>query len=657
MSRTILALCLAAILSLSLLGCSPPGSHSTGPDPTAPAASSPASWTVSDWTVDLGEELTPNRIQLPQLDPLEVSGDLRGVGSSTLFPLTQIMYDRFVETGYRGVIELNSGGTSQGFELFCQGGADFVNASRPIRIEELALCRENDLQPVGFAVGLDALAIVVNPANAFVEDLRLGELREIFSLERWADVNAQWPNELIYRYMPDPGSGTLEFFLDRVFEEEVPLTFPNTEFSTDDTVIVEGISTNPLAVGFVGHAYYQQNQDLLDLVTLDNTPLDLDAVITDRYPLTRPLFIYTDVALMQRKPQLYAFLNFYLSTVEREIEQVGYFPSKEVLERSKLRFLEKLNLEIPSTPARSAAINQRVGPGSFEALQTQREQIEATVRSLTQQIAQEPVQPDAMFNTLRDYVQSSPSVFGAHFCFNPQIRSFCPYIFRSAQTLSLRDLAVQLDYATAAPWYVDPVNLRRPLWTEPYFATSGAGRSLLLTTYAVPVYNSRQELIGVLSSDLFLDAVEESGLESRKFRVVTAATRAAEQIRGLGSLAPDHLHSTLRDYLNAYPYLFGATFAISPQIEKTAPYLYRTSAGLQQADLAQGSEYDYALQTWYTDALVEDRPVWSDSYFRPGWRSQGKELLMVSLSLPVYRPHTEQLLGVLITDLLLEAYE
>lgn len=651
MNKSILTLCLAVVLSLILGGCS-----ALDPRPSTPAPDTSSSWTVSDSTLDLEPEPGPSRIPLPQIDPLDYGGDLRGVGSSTLLPLTQILYESFVETGYRGVIELNSGGTSQGFELFCQGEADFVNASRPIQVAELALCRENELEPVGFAVGIDALAIVVNPANTFVDDLRLGELREIFSLERWANIRQEWPNEFIYRFMPNPDSGTFGFILDRVFEEDFPLTLPNTQFSSDNTVIVEEISTNPLAIGFVDHAYYQQNQDLLNLVAIDNTPLNLDSVINERYPLSRPLFVYTDVELVQRKPQLYAFLNFYLSTVEQEIEQVGYFPSKGLLEESKLLFLEKLNLETPSLQGRSVAVEQRTGPGSFEALQTQQDQIETVTAPLAQQISEEPVQPDAMFNTLRSYVDSSPTVFGAAFCFNPRIRSFCPYIFRSGQTLSLRDLAVQLDYANDAPWYVDSIDLNRPLWGEPYFTNIGTSPSLLMT-YGIPVYSPRRELIGVFSSDLFLDTIEESGLESRKFKVVTAATRAANRMRRLDTRDLESIRDSLRDYLNAYPYLFGAAFAISPQIQKTAPHIYRTSTGLQQEDIIEDRGYDYALQPWYTNALVANQPIWSDPYFRPGWSQDGKELLMVSLSLPVYKHDTEQLLGVLVTDLLIKAYE
>ncbi|MBL8093143.1 MAG: hypothetical protein JNL73_03165, partial [Anaerolineales bacterium] len=45
------------------------------------------------------------------------------------------------------------------------------------------------------------------------------------------------------------------------------------------------------------------------------------------YPLARPLFIYSDAAIMADKPQVAAFIGFYLQTVNAEIIDVGYFPA------------------------------------------------------------------------------------------------------------------------------------------------------------------------------------------------------------------------------------------------------------------------------------------------------------------------------------------
>ncbi len=373
----------------------------------------------------------------------------------------------------------------------------------------------------------------------------------------------------------------------------------------------------------------------------------------NRYPLVRPLFIYTDLDLVRRKPQLYAFLNFYLNQVDEEIEQAGYFPSEDLLEASKQTFVDGLSLEnLISTQSRSNRDQDRTGPQSFEDLQTQRRQIESAIQPFADQIEAESVQPDAMFDQLRAYVESNPAVFGATIGFNPRIRSFSPYVFRSRDRLLIKDIAIQLDYANEALWYTDPVAEAQPLWTDPYFDVGGAGRSILMTTYSVPVYGPDQELIGVLTSDLFLDSIEASQLESRKFKVVEAASHTLEQIRQLEDPEPEQIRESLKGYLNGYPYIFAASFTSSSQA--TTPYLFRTAEGIRHQDQAPDPD---SLDPWHQAAIVENRPVWSEPYFNVDWSTSGKELLMVSLSIPVYAFDSEDLMGVLTTDLVLEAYE
>jgi ABC-type phosphate transport system substrate-binding protein len=47
------------------------------------------------------------------------------------------------------------------------------------------------------------------------------------------------------------------------------------------------------------------------------------------YPLARPLFIYSTAEIMKEKPQVGAFVNFYLTYVNDEIVDVGYFPASD----------------------------------------------------------------------------------------------------------------------------------------------------------------------------------------------------------------------------------------------------------------------------------------------------------------------------------------
>lgn len=155
--------------------------------------------------------------------PDAVAGDITIVGSSTVYPLTRQAADQFQTAGFAGQIAIDNIGTKAGIARFCTSpDVDIANASRAISRTEIELCRSAKRNPLGFEVGFDALAVVVHKDNAFATDLTTEQLRQIFvSAERWSDVNPAWPNEQIVRYIPGSDSGTLDFFVERIYVREL----------------------------------------------------------------------------------------------------------------------------------------------------------------------------------------------------------------------------------------------------------------------------------------------------------------------------------------------------------------------------------------------------------------------------------------------------
>ncbi|MBP0020311.1 MAG: PstS family phosphate ABC transporter substrate-binding protein [Cyanobacteria bacterium SBLK] len=291
------------------------------------------------------EETNPQLTQLPEIDPLTVEGDMNIAGSSTVFPLSEAMYDRFVEDGYTGTIKLSSIGSGSGFRLFCQAGeTDISNASRPIKDTEIAACQDIDRQPIQFRVGIDALAVVVHPENEFLNDVTKEELRTIFTAERWSDINPDWPDENIIRFIPDVDSGTLDFFVEELEEEkETLITAPDTQANADDEILLRGVAQNPYAIGFFGYAYYQSNRDSLKSLAIEGIQPSQTAVENGTYLFSRPLFIYSDAKIMQEKPQVAAFINYFLTHVNEEIRTVGYFPANaRVANSERVKFLQAI---------------------------------------------------------------------------------------------------------------------------------------------------------------------------------------------------------------------------------------------------------------------------------------------------------------------------
>jgi phosphate transport system substrate-binding protein len=267
-------------------------------------------------------------------------------GSSTVYPLSERMAERFADEGYTGNITIDSIGTGGGFERFCTAGeSDIANASRGIKDEELANCQAIGREPIEFRIGTDGLAVVVSKENSFLTGATMEELAQIFTAEKWSDVNAGWPAEPVQRFIPGTDSGTFDYFVEVVFDKdkEPLLNAPNTQLSEDDNVLVQGVEGSPYAVGFFGYAYYEENKDKLNVLAIESVAPSAATVEDGSYPLARPLFLYTTAKIMQEKPQVASFINYYLAYVDEEIASVGYFPaSSEALDGAKQAWLDAM---------------------------------------------------------------------------------------------------------------------------------------------------------------------------------------------------------------------------------------------------------------------------------------------------------------------------
>jgi phosphate transport system substrate-binding protein len=294
--------------------------------------------------------VVPVPIELPAVNPLEVKGDIISAGSSTVYPLSEKMAEMFVDEGYSGNITIDSIGSGAGFERFCKAGeTDISNASRPIKDSEVEACRAIGREPVEFRVGTDALAVVVSKDNTFLTDVTLAQLAQIFSagVEKWSDVNPAWPKERILRFSPGTDSGTFDYFVETVMgkNKDQLLTATNLQLSEDDNVLVQGVEGSPYAIGYFGYAYYQENADKLNVLSIEGVAPTAETVDNGTYKLARPLFIYSTAQIMKDKPQVAAFINFYLTNVNDVIGAVGYFPaSVQALNGAKQAWLDAMGV-------------------------------------------------------------------------------------------------------------------------------------------------------------------------------------------------------------------------------------------------------------------------------------------------------------------------
>lgn len=260
-------------------------------------------------------------------------------GSSTVFLISQAVAEEW-QKARGGRVTVGVSGTGGGFKKFCRGEIAIVNASRPIRKAEAARCSSAGIAFIELPVALDGLAVVVNRRNDWVDHFTVEELRLLWEpdahgrITRWSQVRRGWPDREIHLFGPGVDSGTYDYFTQAVVGREHASRGDFTS-SEDDNVLVQGVSSDPAALGLFGFAYYAENADELRLVAIDDgidqngggPVLPSPATIANGtyQPLSRPVFIYVSTREMSR-PEVKSFIQFYLDEGPALIEEVGYIP-------------------------------------------------------------------------------------------------------------------------------------------------------------------------------------------------------------------------------------------------------------------------------------------------------------------------------------------
>ena len=273
------------------------------------------------------------------------SGTIRIDGSSTVFPITQAVAEEFQIANPDMRVPVAFSGTGGGFKKFCSGETDLNDASRPIKEDdegEGVACAAAGIEWIQLQVAIDGLTVVVNPANDFATCLTTAELAAIYGPDSpadllWSQVRDGFPAEKVERYIPGADSGTFDYFTEEINGELDAATQFATQ-SEDDNTLVTGVAGSRYAIGFFGYAYYVENQDKLTALGIDagegaGCVEPTDATINDNSyaPLSRPLFIYPDVAKARTRPEVKGFVDFYLENTSALSAEVGYVALPDAL--------------------------------------------------------------------------------------------------------------------------------------------------------------------------------------------------------------------------------------------------------------------------------------------------------------------------------------
>lgn len=259
-------------------------------------------------------------------------------GSSTVYPIAEALGEEFQKSaGTRVTVGMS--GTGGGFKKLCRGETDISGASRPIKTEEIELCKQNGVEYIELPVALDALAVIVSPANTFVDCLTVAELKKIWEpaaqgkVSSWKQVRASFPDQPIKLFGAGTDSGTFDYFTKAINGEEGASRGDYTA-TEDDNVTITGVAGDKGSLGYLGLAYLTENADKVKAVPIRQadgkclSPSVQGARDASYQPLSRPLFFYVNKKHADERAHVQAFIKFAFNPAESEklVGEVGYVP-------------------------------------------------------------------------------------------------------------------------------------------------------------------------------------------------------------------------------------------------------------------------------------------------------------------------------------------
>lgn len=256
-------------------------------------------------------------------------------GSSTVYPITEAVAEEFQnETKIK--VTVGESGSGGGFKKFCRGETDISDASRPILKKEIDACKEAGIQYIELPIAFDGLTVVVNAKNDWIKSITVEELKKIWesgsSVKTWNQINPAYPNKPLALFGPGTASGTFDYFTEAINGKAKSSRSDYTP-SEDDNVLVQGVSSNVGGMGYFGLAYYEENKDKLRAIPViakgakSAVLPSFDTVKNGTYqPLSRPLFLYVNATAAAFKPEVKAFVNYYLAHAPVLVKEVKYVP-------------------------------------------------------------------------------------------------------------------------------------------------------------------------------------------------------------------------------------------------------------------------------------------------------------------------------------------
>ena len=270
----------------------------------------------------------------------ELKGEIIIDGSSTVAPISSAVAEKFFRENRNVNIAIGISGTGGGFKKFAVGEIDIANASRKIKEKEAKEAKKNGVEYIELQVALDGIAVVVNKENTWAQELTEEDLKKIWEngskIMNWKEINPSWPAEPIKLYGPDQDSGTFDYFVEEILGKDGQIRIDYSP-SSDDNQLVQGVEGDKGSLGFFGYAYYIEQKDKLNAIAVNGIKPTDETVKTGKYkPLSRPLYIYVNKKSLKEKPEVRAFVEYYLRNASKAVKLTGYVPLSDYTKQLEL---------------------------------------------------------------------------------------------------------------------------------------------------------------------------------------------------------------------------------------------------------------------------------------------------------------------------------
>lgn len=242
--------------------------------------------------------------------------DLTIKGSTTVLPIAQACAEEFMNENQDTSISVQGGGSSVGIASLMDKTTDIADASRAMKDTELEKAGANGVDPKAHVVAMDGIAVILHPSNK-INALTKKQIKQIFTgaITDWSQLGGA--SGKIVAISRDTSSGTFEAFNELVLKKEK--VRPDALMEASNQAVASIVAKTPGAIGYVGLGFLNNN---VKAVTVDGVEATKETVLLGKYPISRPLFMYTN-----GRPQgaVKKFIDFVLSEEGQKIaDEQGY---------------------------------------------------------------------------------------------------------------------------------------------------------------------------------------------------------------------------------------------------------------------------------------------------------------------------------------------